>query len=438
MEIQQPQRKRDIDEAQSRVVAVVRKLEEAGTIVIAGDERGGERSGCLRAPSATTSSSSSPPSPRRAMTPARMLAQASAEAERIRELARAEGFAGRSCGGARAGCSRDPRRGVGPRRGPARHRVAARGGGRGSRADAIELALALAGKILAGALQARPELVVEVVQGALRRISDRRRITVLVNPADLDTVRAAIGEITAQGSGVELCDLQSDERVGVGGAIVRTAEGEVDASVADPARARARGGQPLARKRRAGRMSEAGAPGAPGALLASGSEAIREADLARRHGFVSNLIGLIIEATGLQAEVGEVCLVGTDRNRAAVSAEVVGFREGRTLLMPLGELHGIGPGTRVLATGAPFRIAVGDGLLGGSSTGSASPTTGSPCRVRLRAPPSARPRAPSRGPASASASASACARWTASCPAAAASGSGSSPARASASPRCWG
>ena len=38
MEIQQPQRKRDVDDAQSRVVAVVRKLEEAGTIVIAAGE----------------------------------------------------------------------------------------------------------------------------------------------------------------------------------------------------------------------------------------------------------------------------------------------------------------------------------------------------------------------------------------------------------------
>ncbi len=38
MEIQQPQRQRDVDEAQSRVVTVVRKLDEAGTIVIAGGE----------------------------------------------------------------------------------------------------------------------------------------------------------------------------------------------------------------------------------------------------------------------------------------------------------------------------------------------------------------------------------------------------------------
>ena len=65
----------------------------------------------------------------------------------------------------------------------------------------------------------------------------------------------------------------------------------------------------------------------PGALLARASQAVREADLARRHGYVSNLIGLIIEATGLQAEIGEVCLVGNGRNRAPVSAEVVGFRE---------------------------------------------------------------------------------------------------------------
>ncbi len=116
----------------------------------------------------------------------------------------------------------------------------------------------------------------------------------------------------------------------------------------------------------------------PPGLLDGATEAIREADLARRHGFVTNLIGLIIEVTGLHAEVGELCLVGTDRNRAAVSAEVVGFRDGRTLLMPLGELTGIGPGTRVLASGMPFRIAVGEGLLGRVVDGLGNPQDGGP------------------------------------------------------------
>lgn len=98
--------------------------------------------------------------------------------------------------------------------------------------------------------------------------------------------------------------------------------------------------------------------------LGNAAKALSTADLAQRGGLVSNLIGLIIEATGLQAEVGEVCHVHTDRSGPPVSAEVVGFREGRTLLMPLGELHGIGPGTKVQGTGAPFRVAVGPSLLG--------------------------------------------------------------------------
>jgi flagellum-specific ATP synthase len=141
-----------------------------------------------------------------------------------------------------------------------------------------------------------------------------------------------------------------------------------------------------------------------GALLARAADAIREADLARRHGFVTNLIGLIIEVTGLQAEIGEVCLVGIDRRPAhprsePVPAEVVGFREGRTLLMPLGELHGIGPGTRVLATGAPFRIAVGEEMLGRILDGLGRPDDGGPIpggerRSTIAPPPTAlsRPR----------------------------------------------
>jgi flagellum-specific ATP synthase len=140
----------------------------------------------------------------------------------------------------------------------------------------------------------------------------------------------------------------------------------------------------------------------PGTLLRRAGRAIDEADLARRHGYVSNLIGLIIEVTGLQAEIGEVCLVEGGRGqdaRAPVPAEVVGFREGRTLLMPLGELHGIGPGTRVLASGAPFRVAVGDDLLGRIVDGLGRPGDGLPAsagtpRSTIAAPPAAlsRPR----------------------------------------------
>ena len=102
----------------------------------------------------------------------------------------------------------------------------------------------------------------------------------------------------------------------------------------------------------------------PEAVLAEKFAALQAADLHRRRGKVVNLIGLVIEASGLRAEVGELCTIDCGRTRPAIPAEVVGFRDGRTLLMPLGEMHGVGPENRVDATGRPFELRVGDDLLG--------------------------------------------------------------------------
>ncbi len=172
----------------------------------------------------------SDPPPRDAL--ARLLAEAAADGERIREQARSEGHAEGRAAGREEGLQDVSRsltalaealRGVEELRLEVAETV---------EGDAIELALALAAKVLAGAQLARPELVVEVVQGALRRATERRRITVLLHPADVETVRAAMGDLERLGSGIELCELQADQRVQVGSAIVRTAEGEIDASVA--------------------------------------------------------------------------------------------------------------------------------------------------------------------------------------------------------------
>jgi flagellum-specific ATP synthase len=112
-----------------------------------------------------------------------------------------------------------------------------------------------------------------------------------------------------------------------------------------------------------------------GALDAA-TTAIRDADLYRRHGRVCDQIGLIVEATGLEAEVGEVCSIETGRGRPPVPAEVVGFRAGRTLLMALGDATGIGPGARVTGSGRPFAVDVSDGLLGRSLDGLGRPIDG--------------------------------------------------------------
>ncbi|MFN8201158.1 MAG: FliI/YscN family ATPase [Solirubrobacteraceae bacterium] len=106
------------------------------------------------------------------------------------------------------------------------------------------------------------------------------------------------------------------------------------------------------------------------------AEAIGRADLHRRRGRVSELIGLIVEATGLEAQVGEVCEIAARRGAAAVKAEVVGFRAKRTLLMPLGEMQGIGPGHVVTATGTQLRTPVGPALLGRVLDGLGAPIDG--------------------------------------------------------------
>lgn len=129
-------------------------------------------------------------------------------------------------------------------------------------------------------------------------------------------------------------------------------------------------------------------------VLAGTAAALRGADLIERRGRVRDVIGLIVEATGLDAEVGEVCLVQTGRDGPPVPAEVVGFRNSGTLLMPLGEMHGIGPGTPVAATGETFRVPVGDALLGRVVDGFGQPLDGSELSLPGRRPAIAPPPEP--------------------------------------------
>jgi flagellar biosynthesis/type III secretory pathway protein FliH len=171
----------------------------------------------------------SPPPPRDASE--RALARALAEGEQIREQAQTEGYAEGRANGHREGLAQTTAAALAM--GEALRELHEL---RGQMADelerdAVELALALAAKILAGALAAQPERVVDVVRGALRRVADRRQIVVLVDPQDLEVVAGAVGELQAQAGGIELCDVQADRRVGRGGAVVRTAEGEIDATV---------------------------------------------------------------------------------------------------------------------------------------------------------------------------------------------------------------
>ena len=93
-------------------------------------------------------------------------------------------------------------------------------------------------------------------------------------------------------------------------------------------------------------------------------------------GRVTQVIGLVMEVSGIRPCVGEVCLVEVNASREPLLAEVVGFRQGRALLMPLGSLNGVGPGCRVKATGHPFFVKVGPQILGKVIDGLGNPILG--------------------------------------------------------------
>ncbi len=86
-------------------------------------------------------------------------------------------------------------------------------------------------------------------------------------------------------------------------------------------------------------------------------------------------------------------MISTGRRRPDVPAEVVGFRGGQTLLMPLGDMSGIAPGRTVTATGEAMRVHVGDELLGRVLDGLGRPmdgmpaATAAPLRSTLGSPP---------------------------------------------------
>ncbi len=105
-------------------------------------------------------------------------------------------------------------------------------------------------------------------------------------------------------------------------------------------------------------------------------ETLAATEPVRSLGRVEQLIGLVLEATGPASSVGEICWVYSSDGQRRVQAEVLGFRNERSLLMPLGEMQGIGPGSLMVPTGHDFRVPVGRRLMGRVLDGLGRPIDG--------------------------------------------------------------
>jgi FliI/YscN family ATPase len=106
--------------------------------------------------------------------------------------------------------------------------------------------------------------------------------------------------------------------------------------------------------------------------------ASRIGDLPRiyRMGRVTRVVGLVIEAAGLDVGLSELCRVTSLSEEKSVLAEVVGFHERGVLLMPLGDIDGLHPGSSVTPMGRSFGADVGPGLLGRVLNGLGHPIDG--------------------------------------------------------------
>ncbi|KAB2954396.1 flagellar protein export ATPase FliI [Heliorestis acidaminivorans] len=93
-------------------------------------------------------------------------------------------------------------------------------------------------------------------------------------------------------------------------------------------------------------------------------DALKKTDPVRLNGKVNQVIGLVVQSDGPSARLGELCYLSTQSSGERIGAEVVGFRDKKTLLMPLGDMTGIGPGAQVLASGDVLKVSVGEHLLG--------------------------------------------------------------------------
>ena len=92
---------------------------------------------------------------------------------------------------------------------------------------------------------------------------------------------------------------------------------------------------------------------------------LRRLPIGRQLGRIVSYNGLVIEAIGPEARLGELCEIESEHlPGATVKAEVVGFRQERTLLMPYAHLAGISTSSLLRATGRPMTVPVGDALLG--------------------------------------------------------------------------
>jgi flagellum-specific ATP synthase len=91
---------------------------------------------------------------------------------------------------------------------------------------------------------------------------------------------------------------------------------------------------------------------------------IQTARTIKSYGRVVQVIGLVAEGVGPRSAIGDLCHIKRRGGGGPITAEIVGFKDNKMLLMPLGNTRGIEPGCEIIPMGRPAQVLVGNDLLG--------------------------------------------------------------------------
>jgi flagellum-specific ATP synthase len=105
-------------------------------------------------------------------------------------------------------------------------------------------------------------------------------------------------------------------------------------------------------------------------------DVINNAEPLKISGKITQIVGLVIESQGPSVNLGDLCYISPRNGGEIIPAEVVGFRQNRVLLMPIGEMQGIGPGCEVFSAHQALKVNVGHHLLGRILDGLGNPMDG--------------------------------------------------------------
>lgn len=237
------------------------------------------------------------------------------------------------------------------------------------------LSVLVARHVLQREILADRTFVCDLVTTAIEQYPIDEEITVRLHPDDLAACRPVLDR--APGAGVRTLRWLADTNIQRGGCLTegreRIIDGRVDTSL-ERCLPHARGhpGVTVSMKTPVYNtaLSDAESP------LDALTDRLGRAERFAPYGRVTRVVGLVVEATGIDVGLGSLCRVTNHARDRSVLAEVVGFNERNVLLMPLGELDGLHAGASVQPLGRSFGVDVGPGLLGRVLNGLGHPIDG--------------------------------------------------------------